>query len=273
MSRPARLAWLALLSALPLSPLGAQPSRTIAGFGLGYTAPVGWTLAGADGRVEAWGRTGAAGALVVFGGAYSSGEFAIADGATVLQGVSLKEPAAVLERPALRRVGAIDLWTTASRVQAASGEVVILRILARPAGNGTMLGVVSMAAPAADAEFRAAAERVLTTMRPGTVVPDRTAAAALAGSWRRQESNMSSSGGYVNEEGWDLAADGTFAHWTANTVSLPGAAVEPTRTRQTGRWEIIGGALVLTAPDGRMTVALRQQGREAFIAGTRFLKR
>jgi hypothetical protein len=269
----ARALALALLTHAPVA-LIAQSARTIPGFGMGYVPPAGWTLAGADGRVEAWGRTGASGALIVYGGAYSRGDLAIADGFTVLQGVRLDEKAStLLEPPAARRVGGLDVWTTAARVRAESGETVILRILARQSGSGTMLGVVSLAAPAEDAAFRAAAERLVTTVRPGTPVTDKAAAGALAGAWRRQESNMSSTGGYVSEEGWDLAADGTFVHWTTSTVSLPGAAVEPTRTRNTGRWEVIGGALVVTAADGRITLPLRRQGREVYIAGSRFLKR
>jgi hypothetical protein len=255
------------------SPLTAQATRTITGFGMGYAPPAGWTIAGTDGRVEAWGRTGAAGALVVYGGSYSSGEFAIADGGTVLQGVAIREPVTVLEPAARRTVRGVEAWTSAARVQTERGDVIILRILARPSGSGTMLGVVSMAAPADDAAFRDAAEQLLTTVRPGTPVADKAAAGALVGSWRRQESNMSSNGGYVNEEGWDLRADGTFVHWTANSVSLPGAAVEPTRTQQAGRWEIIGGALVISAPDGRMTLVCKQQGQVAMIGGSRFLRR
>jgi len=263
---------LCLAAVVPLT-IGAQTARRIAGFGLSYTPPSGWTLAGADGRIEAWSRAGTEGALIVYGGIYSAGQLAVADGSAMLQGAQVKEPATVLEPLAQRRVGGVDVWTSAVRLQAQSGDVIILRILARPAGDETMLGVVTMAAPAADSMYRMAAEQLLGTVRPGTPVVDRPAITALTGAWRWQESNMSPTGGYTNEEGWDLAADGTFAHWTTSTVSLPGAAVEPTRTRQTGRWEVVGGALVVRASDGTMTLSLKQSGREAEIAGRRFLRR
>lgn len=269
-------AWSRLMVALCMAPLvlEAQATRRLAGFGLSYLAPAGWTLAGADGRMEAWSRAGGTdGALLVFGGVYSSGQLAIADGTAMLQGAQFREPATVLEPLAQRRVGDVDMWTSAVRVQSTSGDVIILRMLARPTSNETMLGVVTMAAPAADSAYRAAAEQLLGTVRPGTPVVDRLASTALVGAWRFQESSMSSTGGYVNEEGWDLAADGTFVHWTTSTVSLPGAAVEPTRTRQTGRWEVVGGALVVRASDGTMTLSLKQQGRQADIGGRRFLRR
>lgn len=264
-----------LCLALCLAPfaLDAQATRRIAGFGLAYTAPSGWTLAGADGRVEAWSRSGSEGALLVYGGMYSTAPFAIADGGALLQGAQFRDAPTVLEPLTQRRIGGVDLWSSAMRVHTPSGEVVIVRMLARPADNETMLGVVTMAAPPADSVFREAAQQLLGTLRSGTPVDDRAAITAVAGAWRWQESNMSANGGYVNEEGWDLAADGTFVHWTTSAVSLPGAAVEPTRTRQTGRWSVMGGALVVRATDGVTTLSLRQQGREANIAGRRFLRR
>ncbi|MCE2899736.1 MAG: hypothetical protein ACK6DP_12990 [Gemmatimonas sp.] len=272
--RRAALRFVTLAVSLAPVALGAQTVRRIAGFDLAYTAPSGWTLAGTDGRMEAWSRGGGTdGALLVFGGMYSSGQLAIADGSAMLQGAQFKEPATVLEPPALRRVGAVELWTSAVRVQSQTGDVIVLRMLARPAGAEAMLGVVTMATPAADSAYRVAAERLLGSVRGGTPTVDRPATTALAGAWRWQESNVSGTASYVNEEGWDLASDGTFVHWTASTVSLPGAAVEPTRTRQTGRWEVMGGALVVRAPDGVMTVSLRLQGRAAEIAGRRFVRR
>jgi hypothetical protein len=272
---------LLLLPALPVLLLCATPehalaqtARRLAGFALAYTAPAGWTLAGADGRMEAWRRgDGTDGALIVYGGVYSTGPLAIADGTALLQGAQFKEPATVLEAPALRRVGAVELWTSAVRVQSQAGEVIVLRILARPTGTESMLGVVTMTTPAADTAYRLAAEQLLRSARGGTPVVDGAATAALAGNWRWQESSVSGNASYVNEEGWDLAADGRFVHWTTNTVSLPGAAVEPTRSRQIGRWEIVGGALVVRATDGVMTLSLKQTGREAEIAGRRFVRR
>jgi hypothetical protein len=254
--------------------LGAQSVRQLAGFELAYTAPAGFALAGADGRMEAWRRgDGTDGALIVYGGVYSTGQLAIADGTALLQGAQFKEPATVIEAPVLRRVGAVELWTSAVRVQSQAGEVIVLRIMARPAGTESMLGVVTMATPAADPAYRVAAEQLLRTVRGGTPVVDGASGKALAGAWRWQESSVSGKASYVNEEGWDLAADGSFVHWTTNTVSLPGAAVEPTRSRQTGRWDVVGGALVVRATDGVMTLSVKQQGREAEIAGRRFVRR
>ena len=77
----------------------------------------------------------------------------------------------------------------------------------------------------------------------------------------------------MNEEGWEFAPHGNFVHTTTSSVSLPGAAVEPTRTRHTGRWEVMGGALVVRASDGVMTLSLKQVERRAEIGGRRFLRR
>jgi hypothetical protein len=269
--RPLRYVLL-ILGLAPLA-LGAQASRRIAGFGIAYTAPSGWTLAGADGRVEAWGRAGSDGALIVYSGMYSNAQLAVADGAAMLSGAQFRGTPTILEPLAQRHVGGVNLWTSAMRVQTPSGDLVTLRLLARATDGETMLGVVTLAAPQADNAYRLAAEQVLSTVRPGTPVGDRAASTALAGAWRWQESNMSSTGGYVSEEGWDLAQDGTFVHWTTSTVSLAGAAVEPTRTRTTGRWEVMGGALVVRASDGTTTLSLKHRGREANIAGRRFLRR
>ena len=59
----------------------------------------------------------------------------------------------------------------------------------------------------------------------------------------------------------------------ATPVPLPGAAVPPERTRQTGRWQVIGGGLVVHGQEGTTTLYLKQTGRVADIGGRRFLRR
>jgi hypothetical protein len=103
--RPRALRRVFLAFCLAPLALDAQATRRIAGFGLAYTAPSGWTLAGADGRVEAWSRAGSEGALIVYGGTYSTAQFAIADGGAMLQGAQFRDAPTVLEPLAQRRIG------------------------------------------------------------------------------------------------------------------------------------------------------------------------
>jgi hypothetical protein len=276
MSRRARgrmLGALALGPLLALVALVAQPTRRLPGFGMAYVPPSGWTLAGAEGRIEAWSRPAGDGALIVYGGAYSSGPLALAGGASVLEGAQLGEATTVVEAPAQRTVNGVECWSTTVRAPAQSGESVIVRFLARPAGDGMMFGIVTVASPSADADVRAAAEALVRTVRADVATRDLPAERALVGAWRWQESTMSSTGGMVSEEGWDLSPDGTFEHRTASTVTLPGAAVPPERTRQTGRWQVIGGGLVVHGQEGTTTLYLKQTGRVADIGGRRFLRR
>lgn len=273
MDSPRRLlrgAGLALAVLAPLTAPSAQ-ARTFPGFNVSYAAPAGWRAAGRDGRADAWQGPNGSG-LIAYAGSYSSGLLAVADGGAILRDLDEQTPT-VLQAAGDRSMRGVPVTSMTVRVRGNDGRPMVLQFAARTSPHGTALGVLAMSAPADTQAARTAAEAVLASMTATAPVPDAEAARRLVGTWARQESNVRDGSGYVTEESWAFEAGGGFTHARSHTVSLPGAAVEPERSRERGRWQVIGGGLVVTTDEGRTTVAYTVDGRTVTINGSRFLRR
>lgn len=260
-------------AALAVLPGLLSAQRTFPGFNIGYPAPAGWNHAGREGPVDTWTEPRHGSAIIVFAGVFSPLGRALDEAAKILEAMP-KQDLEVLEEPGARRVGTVDAMTAAVRMRGSNDTTYVVRFLARESPHGTNLVVVALALDARATVVKAAAEAILTGMTSAPPFPDRAAARALAGSWVRQESNMSSTGGYLTEEGWDLRADGTFSHWTNASATVPNAIVRPEQTREDGSWQAIGGTLVVTMGAGRTTIPLRREGASVlFVDGTQYLRR
>ena len=271
-TRPRRAMRRLLPAFVAILPVAVAAQQVVPGFNVSFSPPAGWTLAGQDGQAQAWSEPRQGLAMFTFAAAFSSLETALAEARPLLASVP-QEGARVVEAPAMRRVGGVEAMTSTIQLPGADRRGYTIRLLARASAHGTVLVAIGMAPSSADAAARAAVEGVIASMRAAPPTDDPATARAITGAWGRQESNMSGNGGYVTEEGWQFAPDGRFRHVRTHTVSMPGASVEPTRTREEGQWRAIGGALVVTTGGVRTTIPLKPQGAVLLVNGVRFTRR
>lgn len=254
----------------------AQTRATVPGFNLSFTAPAELTRAGAEGRASAWQLAGSDVAIFVFAGAFHPLELAVGDAAQVLEQLPEQEPE-VLTAYAEGTIGGRDGASVTVRARGQDGKRVVVRMAAvRVEGATTLTGIalVPDGQPGVRARAAAALDALLGSATATAPDDDASIRAQLVGTWRSQSgySSGGSGGGFVDETTWQFAADGSFTRRRNFTASLSGAAVEPTRETQQGRWRAIGGALVLEGEGQTLTIGLELSGRQATIGNERFLK-
>lgn len=254
----------------------AQTRATVPGFNLSFTAPAELTRAGAEGRASAWQLAGSDVAIFVFAGAFNPIELAVGDAAQVLEQLPEQDPE-VLTAYAEGAIGGRAGASVTVRARGQDGQRVIVRMAAvRVEGSTTLTGIALIpdGQPGVRARAAAALDALLGSATASAPEDDASIRAQLIGTWRGQSgySSGGSGGGFVDETTWQFAADGSFTRRRNIAVSLPGAAVEPTRETQQGRWRAIGGALVLEGEGQTLTIGLELAGREATIGNERFLK-
>ncbi len=280
------LAAAALLWCTPDKPLSAQSQantaalRTapalIAGFGVSYTAPSGFSLSGKDGRIHALANDAQTIALVLYAGHFSSPELALGDAQRVL-GVPRDEDTQVIAPLAPRAFGAHSGLAGSLRVK--GNKPVVAHVAVARINDSTMIGAVAvLEASASDSTLAlavASVAQLLTAAESRAATPDLQLQSQLTGLWHVEPvaNSHAGAGTYTNEESWAFAADGTFTYRKRFSVNVPGASITPEERDENGRWYATGGAVVLASSEGRLTVDVKFANGKLLFDGSTFTKR
>jgi hypothetical protein len=254
----------------------SSASALIAGFGVSYTAPSGFSLSGKDGRIHALANDAQTVALVLYAGHFSSLELALGDAQRVL-GVPREEDTQIIAPLAPKTFGAHSGLAGSLRVK--GEKPVVAHVAVARINDSTMIGAVAVLEASAPESTLAVAvasvAQVLTAAESHVATPDAQLQAQLTGSWHVEPAATANAaaGSYTNEESWVFAADGTFTYRKRFSVNVPGASITPEERDENGRWYATGGAIVLASAEGRITVDVKFANGKMLFDGSTFAKR
>ncbi len=276
----------ALLWCVAATPSAAQSTASavasrsepalIAGFGVSYTAPSGFSLSGKDGRIHALANGAQTVALVLYAGHFSSLELALGDAQRVL-GVPRDEDTQIIAPLAPTTFGAHSGLAGSLRVK--GSKPVVAHVAVARINDSTMIGAVAvLEASAPDSTLAAAVAsvaQVLSATESRAATPDLQLQSQLTGTWHVEPpaTANTAAGSYTNEESWAFAPDGTFTYRKRFSVNVPGASITPEERDENGRWYATGGAVVLASTEGRITVDVKFANGKMLFDGSTFSKR